>query len=264
MTSSELRHEIIKQANNYTLRKGFQEPNHYFHSPGGVVIFKKYDQDKKHGNFLDASFDVIMNTSWKAKFEKLHTHFHDGTKELDSCNSSDALLMNIFCHPRISEWKGIREMFGGDNLKKIKFGCMPKISKNINKFDNTEIDMCSTTFFVEAKLTEPDFTSKKKSVVESYIDFETVFDREKLNPSDSVYHNYQLIRNILTLKKYNDKDFYLICDQRRSDMISSFNVTLACVKEDRLKARCHLVFWQEITERSGKDLKEFLQEKYGF
>jgi hypothetical protein len=51
----------------------------------------------------------------------------------------------------------------------------------------------------EAKLTETDFTQKTPSVVESYVDFETVFDKNILpRTQNGEYENYQLIRNILT------------------------------------------------------------------
>ena len=45
----------------------------------------------------------------------------EGMLEMESSNSSDALLMNVFCHPHISEWKGIRDVMG-NSLDQIRFG----------------------------------------------------------------------------------------------------------------------------------------------
>jgi hypothetical protein len=47
-------------------------------------------------------------------------------------------------------------------------------------FDRTEVDMRWGDLFVEAKLTEADFQTRKAEIVEAYRDFDTVFDREFL------------------------------------------------------------------------------------
>lgn len=62
-------------------------------------------------------------------------------KELDSCNSSDALLMNIFCHPRIDDWKSPKKLLGIFNIGEAKFGFLAKVKKSNGQDDATEIDM---------------------------------------------------------------------------------------------------------------------------
>jgi hypothetical protein len=70
------------------------------------VLYRADDQ-QRHGNFHPASYKRILNNpAWKRRLAKVHTTArkrllsHDPDRqELDSCNSSDALLMSVFCHP---------------------------------------------------------------------------------------------------------------------------------------------------------------------
>jgi len=77
-------------------------------SPGSdpVVIFGR-DEQGRHGNFHPASYaNICANPQWLRRLAKPHTASRRSVArkdwrwmELDSSNSSDALLMNIFCHP---------------------------------------------------------------------------------------------------------------------------------------------------------------------
>jgi hypothetical protein len=79
-------------------------------SPGSspVVIFGR-DEQGRHGNFHPASDTTICaNPAWLRRLTKPHTASRRSRArkdwqwmELDSANSSDALLMNIFCHPGV-------------------------------------------------------------------------------------------------------------------------------------------------------------------
>ena len=64
-------------------------------------------------------------------------------KELDSSNSSDALLMNCFCFPgavpRIMKGLGLSESMGLTGLP--EFGVTAKLPKTQNRQDATELDM---------------------------------------------------------------------------------------------------------------------------
>jgi hypothetical protein len=85
-------------------------------SPGAspVVIFGR-DEQGRHGNFHPASdTSICANPTWLRRLTKVHTASRRSRarkdwqwRELDSANSSDALLMNIFCHPGV---------FNGDTL----------------------------------------------------------------------------------------------------------------------------------------------------
>jgi hypothetical protein len=75
------------------------------------IIFGRNEQAEhtRHGNFHPASYDIICaNPAWSRRLTKTHTaHRRVRTRadwqwmELDCANSSDALLMNIFCHPEV-------------------------------------------------------------------------------------------------------------------------------------------------------------------
>lgn len=88
--------------------------------------------------------------------EKPHPSFLDReqrVRELDSCNNSDALLMNIFCHPKIDEWKSLKRLLGLSKIGEPEFGFLGKVRKNSGQDDATEIDMKLDGILVEAKLT---------------------------------------------------------------------------------------------------------------
>src|SRR5581483_11208555 len=62
-----------------------------------------------HGNFLPPSWArIAANPLWQKRLEKAYTASRYVPRagdrrrfELDCANSSDALLMNIFCYPRV-------------------------------------------------------------------------------------------------------------------------------------------------------------------
>lgn len=262
MFAEKLRKQLSELAGSYAKKYALPfEPSH-----GGVIIFKK-DQGKNiHGNFLDSSYrNILEKESWRARLEKPHPYFprEQEVKELDSCNSSDALVMNIFCHPGIDKWKPLRKLLGLSEIGEPEFGFSANVRKNNGQDDATEIDMKLDGILMEAKLTEKDFTKKEKRIVESYDNFKEVFNEELLPQSSDDYLNYQLIRNILAAYEHN-LSFLLLCDARRPDLARELYLTVRCVKDDRLRVRCNVVFWQEIAQSVGKELRDFLVEKYGF
>src|ERR1700722_3417240 len=70
------------------------------------IIFGR-DETGCHGNFYTASYERICSEPlWARRLEKVHTASRKSKcranwrwMELDCANSSDALLMNIFCYP---------------------------------------------------------------------------------------------------------------------------------------------------------------------
>jgi len=232
-------------------------------TPTGVIIFKTYG-DNLHGNFLQASYkNILINNSWKSRLDKSHTSFskNKNIKELDSANSSDALLMNIFCHPHITKYKGVRKLFNLTLLPLPEFGWQARLKKTGTQ-DNTEIDMKMGDILIEAKLTEPDFQEISITEMLKYDDFMIVFDTNHLIQNNRKYLNYQIIRNILAAYQWNFR-YYLICDIRRPDLIRNYLNTLICVKNISIRKRCNLVTWQEIAIFCGKEIRNFLYEKYG-
>jgi hypothetical protein len=184
----------------------------------------------RHGNFFDASYAAIAaRPEWMRRFGKVHAQAArslpkpqlDPTRrwrELDSCMSSDALLMNIFCAPGVAESTLVRDALGVEEDVAPVFGWKARVplerfqsSRGVSgpakggvfsrktplgspvpgksnsgtaeangRFDRTEIDMRFGSLLVEAKLTEAGFQSRAAPVVEAYRDFDTVFDRDLL------------------------------------------------------------------------------------
>lgn len=102
--SNSLRRELSRRAERFAENGNIP----YFTSSGGTVLFERFAEGRRHGNFSDAAFiEILRNPDWVARLEKVHTQRSklpadrsQSAMELDSCNSSDALLMNIFCHPQ--------------------------------------------------------------------------------------------------------------------------------------------------------------------
>jgi hypothetical protein len=91
--------------------------------------------------------------------------------ELDTCTSSDALLMNIFCSPGLSRGGKVEALLRSDPGTSPCFGYKARVPLANGKFDRTEVDLRLENLLVEAKLTEGDFQTAKKQVLLSYRDF---------------------------------------------------------------------------------------------
>lgn len=212
-------------------------------------------------NFEPESFERIYNNKeWYERTQKKHPNVKDAF-EMQSSNSSDALLMSIFCHPRISKWKGVSNALGVNVTNPI-FGFKPYIPKTGGRFDSTEIDIALDEVFIEAKLTETDFTQKSAFIVEDYEGFLNVFHKNHLKLRGNKYENYQVIRNILAAIQY-DKRHILLCDERRPDLARSYFETVNCIRDITIRKRFRVVFWQEIQRGCGVRLNEYLKIKYG-
>jgi hypothetical protein len=146
----------------------------------------------RHGNFSDAAYAAILaRSAWMKRFNKVHPQGRSALpkpasdparrwRELDSCMSSDALLMNVFCTPGVVESTAVRRALGIDADAVPEFGWRARVPLKSGLLDRTEVDMRLGSLLVEAKLTETDFQTCKAEVVESYRDFDAVFDRDLL------------------------------------------------------------------------------------
>jgi len=259
MYSNNLKSELFLRANSgkwATLHHNFSPDP----APISAVIFKSV-KDNFH---TDSHTTIINHVSWQDRLKKRHSFFTADIKEMQSSNSSDALAMNVFCHPDLSNWKGVAQLFNVQAITDINFGYNPDMLKNgIKEPTPTEVDLyLNQSIICEAKLTESDFTEKAKTSVELYDDFSTVFEVSALKQTETSYHNYQLIRNILAAYS-EQKQFYLLCDARRPDLARSFFETVRCIKDVNLRLRCNILYWQDIAAACGQDLRDFLAEKYG-
>jgi hypothetical protein len=170
-------------------------------SYGSAPVIVYESDGSRHGNFFDAAYAAILaRPGWMRRFDKVHAQAarslpkpQSGTarrwRELDSSMSSDALLMNIFCTPGVAESPAVRAMLGVNDEAEPIFGWKARVPLSSGrtghtKVDRTEVDLRFGSLLVEAKLTEGDFQSRSAAIVESYRDFDEVFDRDRLRRTE--------------------------------------------------------------------------------
>jgi hypothetical protein len=235
-----------------------------------VLCYAPSDDGLTHGNFLLESYRAILkNDKWRLRLGKVHTQARQSLprngyrwRELDSSNSSDALLMNIFCCPGTLKQDGLLSLLGVERGVGPRFGVRARVALANGRFDRTEIDMQVGDLLVEAKLTEADFQSKKANVVEAYRDFADVFDPELLPRVDPRYLSYQLIRNVLAAHASSCR-FCVMMDARRPDLRDAWFEVMRAIRDHDLRLRCKMLTWQELAAVAPVKLQKFLAEKYG-
>ena len=238
---------------------------------GAAVVFGP--EGASHGNFLEASYRRIMaRPEWARRLEKVHTAKRQaratgpeervrGWRELDAATSSDALLMNVFCFPRV--WTpGLRALMGVTGRERVEFGVRSEARLERGLVNTTEIDMRLGDLLVEAKLTEADFQYGALRLVERYVDLDEVLDRQRLEVTRRGVRSYQLIRGVLAACAVGGR-FCVLCDGRRSDLIADWFQVMSAVRSFEVQTRLRLVTWQEIAAVVPGRLREFLAQKYG-
>jgi hypothetical protein len=264
--ASALRWELSARNQAYAKRLGLDcresrgQPPVVCYLPAGVT----------HGNFLDKSYrEILQNDGWRKRLKKPHTSAHQALPregfqwcELDSCSSSDALLMNVFCYPKVLTSVAVCNVLGVESASVPSFGVRARVPLANGRVDRTEVDMQLGTLLIEAKLTESNFQQKIKSVVEGYRDFDVAFSRDELPQTDEVYLSYQLIRNVLAACA-NGCSFCVILDERRPDLREQWFDVIRAIRIHDLRLRCKVLTWQELAEVLPGKLQHFLEEKYG-
>ena len=165
-----------------------------------MVLFLPSQEPPRHGNFLDASYRAICgNPEWARRLRKAHSKRQAlpeerrvEAMELDSCTSSDALLMNVFCYPGVFQHDPLVDLLGLSTAAepRLCFGFNPGMPRRDPGRD-TEVDLKVDDLLIEAKLTEAGFTDKRVEDVERYCDFQTVFEPYVLSRRDGRYRHYQ-------------------------------------------------------------------------
>jgi hypothetical protein len=266
--SGRLRCELSNRAENYAKIQSL--PHCVIFGEASVVCFEPFG-DSLHGNFHPASYRAIKrNPQWRLRLDKVHTSARRSLpssergrwRELDSCMSSDALLMNVFCYPGVLRGPHVPRMLGLDPELSPQFGWRARVPLENNRCDRTEIDMRVGNLLVEAKLTEGDFQQAEKSKLSRYRDFLHVFDADRLVQSGGHYVSYQLIRNALAA--YASRcSFCVLLDARRPDLIEAWYAVLKCVEPVDLRTACRVLTWQELARVLPEKLQIFLALKYG-
>ena len=193
-----------------------------------AVLYRE-DELGRHGNFLDRTYLRIRETPvWARRLDKVHSSVKralpsrdSGHRELDSSNSSDALLMNIFCHPDTLAIPCVRRLLGVDAQIEAVFGYRPGIPLSNGRRDCTEVDLRLGNLLVEAKLTEYNFQTAPRRLIERYRDLDDVFDVDRLNIHNDLVSSYQLIRVVLAAHATPEHRFCVLCDARRPDLVDA-------------------------------------------
>jgi hypothetical protein len=263
--ASALRREIIARNRKIAESKGFASA--CSHGPGEVVVYVAGEDGETHGNFLPQSYAAIMaNPAWRRRLGKVHTGRRNLPKgnswrELDSCTSSDALLMNIFCHPKALSEARLQRLMGIDLIATPTFGVRVAAPLTNGHRDRTEVDMRFGDVLVEAKLTEADFQTCALESVARYADFGELFNHSALSRAESI-RGYQLIRGVLAARASNAR-FCVIADARRPDLREQWFTVMQSVRGYELRMRCQMLTWQEIAAVLPDNLQQWLGEKYG-
>ena len=246
----------------------------------GVVpsVIYAESEDGGHGNFLPASYRRIQaNPAWCTRLNKSYTasgrvprSADRVRKELDCCNSSDALLMNIFCYPRVLARREVCALLGVKPGLEPSFGVRARLAMNRKEVDRTEIDMTlsdtelcgDTRLLFEAKLTETGFQTASMERLLRYERVSEVFSIEDLPCNNGKMLGYQLIRGVLAAHASGSR-FVLLCDGRRTDLHEMWFRVLRAVVSYDLRSRMALLSWQEIAATLPLVPKTFLATKYG-
>jgi hypothetical protein len=265
--ASILRQELM--ARNRVFAEENRLPHVLSYGESPVVVYRS-ECGRCHGNFITASYRAILRRpEWRKRFEKVHTQagrcLPAGDRpwcELDSSMSSDALLMNIFCYPRITEKPEVWSLLGIDRGAQPEFGFRPRVPLVSGAIERTEVDMKLGSILFEAKLTEGDFQTQRADLVEGYRDFKDVFEHRQLQTDEKRYVSYQLIRNVLAARALG-LGFCALIDARRPDLMEDWYDVLRSIRPLELRARCKVLTWQELAKILPRGLQKFLDAKYG-
>src|SRR5882724_5002694 len=266
--AGELRRELSLRNQQYAKRLQLVNRESYGDPPS--ICYLPSEDGMRHGNFLRESYGAILrNAGWRKRLLKAHTQARSALpreerawKELDSSNSSDALLMNIFCFPGTLKNRAVLDLLGVEPGSVPEFGFKARVPLANGRADRTEVDMRLGELLVESKLTESDFLFREVARVESYRDSADVFDCGKLPQDARGFLSYQLIRNVLAAHN-GHCSFCVMLDARRPDLREAWFAVMSRIRIVDLRLRCKVLPWQELAEALPGKLQRFLQEKYG-
>ncbi|MFZ0806408.1 MAG: hypothetical protein WAN03_09510 [Candidatus Sulfotelmatobacter sp.] len=266
--AAQLRQEL--SARNAAFAGARRLPHVLSYGEQPVIVYEPSPSLREHGNFLKGTYRAILQRpEWKCRLDKIHSHGARSLpraerrwRELDSCMSSDALLMNIFCHPKALAESRLGALLGSEIGGTPEFGFKARVPLRSGRVDRTEVDMKLGDLLVESKLTETDFQMREVAVVESYRDLHEVFAVEALHTVEGYYCSYQLIRNVLAAHA-RSLAFCVLLDARRPDLLEAWYGVMKCVRVSELRTRCKVLTWQEISGGVAPDLQRFLDLKYG-
>lgn len=228
------------------------------------------EEDGTHGNFIAASYRrICADEAWRRRLGKSYTASSRVPRagdrwrgELECANSSDALLMNVFCYPGLLRRPAVCGLLGIEPGLRPEFGVRAGLRMRREEVDRTEIDLRLGTLLVEAKLTESGFGTATQERLLRYTAVEEVFEIEELPWTGNRVGGYQLVRGVLAAAAAAGR-FMLLCDGRRSDLQEVWARVLGAVRSYDLRSRMALLTWQELSAAAPRRLQDFLLAKYG-
>jgi hypothetical protein len=234
-----------------------------------TILFQRSEGGESHGSFFESAWTAIKaHPDWSRRLEKRHSQwvalppeYQASAKELDSSNSSDALLMNCFCYSGASV-RFARALGAAPIDAAPQFGYLAGIFLSDGSTDATEVDMLLGNTLVEAKLTESDFTSKPKEQVFRYAALREVFEVDLLPADEENFHGYQLIRNVLAAAQ-GGRRLIVLLEYRRPDLLEEWWQVHAAISASGLRARCRVRFWQQLAAAAEPHHHDLLEQKYG-
>ena len=264
-SAAQLRREI--SARNLALAADVAHETTY----GSVAsVLYQADDQGNHGNFFPASYRrIVAKPEWARRLDKVYTassRIMRGCErqrsELDCANSSDALLMNVFCAPGATRSKHLCALLSLESRRAPEFGVRVRTPLRDGHDDRTEVDLQIGDLLVEAKLGESGFQTARADLMDRYEHFDTVFDVDRLPRARGQFRAYQLLRGVLAAMHHGAR-FAVFCDARRPDLREEWFAVLACVQSAELRSRMLLITWQEIATCLSRPLQNFLAVKYG-
>ena len=273
--SDRLRLTLSANAQAYAQHAGVA----WYHSLGnpGIVLFPPSNDGMVHGNFQPQSYQAIVgHAQWAPRLRKPHSSrtralpppFNTSACEMDSCTSSDALLMNIMCYPGVVRGN-VSALLGVPDDAEPHFGVPGAVPLQGGRTDATEVDMRIGGTHVEAKLTETSFTTQRAAIVAQYQGLRDVFDHDALprvasaTADEPDYVSYQLLRNVLAIARHPHRHFRVLLDSRRPDLLREWWTIFGAIRDPAVRSRCGFVLWQELAVACPAPLQEFLVRKYG-
>lgn len=268
LSGAALRNELTQRAYAFAQKQGLVHAVSDGASPS--VIFG-LDENGRHGNFHPTVYRrICARVEWSERLSKVHTSSRRMNvrsdwqwKELDCAHSSDALLMNVFCHPAAFRNGRLARALNIDERVRPVFGFHPRIPLRNGKTDQTEIDMKLGSLLVEAKLTEGGFETSSLSELLRYRDFDDVFSVNDLARRGGRIEGYQLVRGTLAAVVHGG-EFCLVCDERRRDLIESAYSVISSIRRADVRCRVKVATWQEVAAALPLNMQRFLIAKYGF
>lgn len=260
-----LRREL--SARNLARAAGFDHETSY--GQVASVVYRE-EAEGTHGNFLPGVYQrILANPAWKRRLNKVYTgsawiaRAKDRSRaELECCTSSDALLMNIFCYPRVLHGSKLCGLLGVEVGLIPQFGVRAGLMMRGGETDRTEFDLQLGELLIESKLSESGFGRASRERLLRYDGVAEVFDLEALPWGPRGVAGYQIIRGAVCAVA-NERRYLLLVDRRRTDLQEQWLRVLRAMHSSAMRSRMLLLTWQELATTLPKTIRDFLASKYG-